>query len=188
MERRGKYKRTEEHKKKAKKYLDLGRTKEVRDKVKEKLKENAKDPEWRLKVSASTREAMRRPEVRKKHLEALKKAREKHGLGFKGGNGQEPTPVIKYIESILKPFGYKTEYPIKTKGHGTKHKKVPPAYKADFANPKLKVVYEVDGYIHNNIHSQIGDQKKQEVLEALGWTVKRIKHKGPNDDSVSIPN
>lgn len=57
-----------------KRNLAKGRTPKARAKAKQKLKENAKNPEWRKKVSDATKRAMRTENVRKKHLAGLGKA------------------------------------------------------------------------------------------------------------------
>ncbi len=127
-------------------------------------------------MSEATKKAMHRPEVRERHLAGLKKALEKHGVRFKGGNGQEPVIAVKKMITVLEPLGFLRELPIKTKGHTSSEQKIPTHYKADFANPETKVVIEMDGPSHRNQRQQERDRKKSAVLENLGWKVIRIQH------------
>lgn len=154
--------------------LDKGRTPEVRSLVNAKLAENAKSFEWRLKVSQATEAAMHRPEIREKHLKKL--AEHYYPNNFKHGNGQEPGPVVKSLAKKLLPLGFVMEFPVKTAGHGLKVN-TPTSYKVDFGHPVRKVAVEVDGPQHRNLWHQLLDEKKTAVLNALGWTVARVKHK-----------
>ncbi len=171
----GVYERSPELKAKIKANLALGHSKKSRAKANKKLKALGKDEAWRDKVSEATKKAMHKPEVREKHLKGLKRAREIHGNNFTGGNGKEPPAFVKALMPDFQARGYTPELPIKTRGHGTNHK-CPTCYKVDFGHPTLKIAYEIDGPSHRRSNRHI-DQKKQEVLEALGWTVRRIKHK-----------
>jgi len=155
-----------------------GHSPEARAKALESIKENAADPVWQQWVSDKTKEAMHRPDVRKKHLAALKN----NPVNFKGGNGQELTEVVKRALALLEPFGFVREYPVKTKGHSTKHKP-PDSYKADFGHAEKKIAIELDGTSHT-FSSREDDKKKTEVLEALGWKVIRIKHKKEVNQSL----
>jgi len=159
-----------------KKNLEKGRTPDVRAKVREKLIENAQDEAWREKVSKATKEAMHRPEVRGKHLKGLEMARKKHGVNFRGGNGQEMTDIIGYLDSLLREQGFIREYPVKTKSVIASFPSAATVYKVDFADPIAMVAIEVDSGLHNSKESKITDAKKTKVLEALGWTVLRLKH------------
>ena len=47
-------------------------------------------------------------------------------------------------------------------------------YQIDVAFPHLKLAVEVDGGIHRMPVKRIQDQKRQKVLESLGWTVLRF--------------
>ena len=108
----GIYPRTKEMRSKIRENLAKGRTPAARGRSAESLREMAKDPEWRKRVSEATKAAMHRPEVRARHLEAMKGAK----LNFKGGNGQVPAKIVREAALILEPLGYIREYTIKTKG------------------------------------------------------------------------
>lgn len=172
----GIYTRTPEVLKRAKKNLAKGRLPAARKKATESIRQIAKDPEWRKRVSDGTRAAMHIPKTRERHLSGLRRTLEMYGNNFAGGNGQEPTRVVKLFAIILEPFGFVREYPIKTAGHRTTHK-TPDNYKADFGHPKLKIAIELDGPSHHSHHAKAIDQKKNDVLISLGWTVFRIIHK-----------
>ncbi len=152
----------------------MGRTPESRARAKIKMRERAADPEWRRRVAEATRARMRDPEIRARHLEALRNARAKHGVNFRGGNGQPRTQNQITVEAILRPLGFTPEYVVRTKGHRTRHKP-PDNYKVDFANPESKIAVELDGPSHSTEKAE-SDRKKTEVLTALGWRVVRIKH------------
>jgi hypothetical protein len=107
-------------------------------------------------------------------LDGVRRHIKNNGPNFKGGNGQAPTEIVMEASRILSPKGYLREFVIRTAGHGTTHNP-PENYKADFANPKLKRVIELDGVSHKRTTST-KDQKKTEVLQALGWKVVRIRH------------
>jgi len=167
----GVYRRTKEQLEAARQNLALGHGPAARRKARQALRTIAANPEWRMRVSEATRKAMHRPEVREKHLRALAK----NPSYFSGGNGQPPTPMSQAMSRMLQPLGCIQEYIIRTKGHGTEHQP-PRSYKADFAHPSLRIVIELDGASHRCRWQAEKDQKKTEVLEALGWKVIRFKH------------
>ena len=173
---RGVYPRRPNQLKAAIKNLAKGREKEAREKANKTLREIAQDPEWREKVSVATKKAMHTPEVRRRHLRGLKKARVKNGVNFRGGNGQEMTPIVRRVWAILKKEGFVREYPVKTEKVRSSFRNVSNAYKVDFAHPRKKIALELDGRSHTSKKVQMADHKKGQVLEALGWTVLRLKH------------
>jgi Protein of unknown function (DUF559) len=168
----GVYPRTPNQLRAAKANLAKGHAPEARTKANAKIQKMGQDPAFRLRVSEANLKRMRDPEVRARHLAALA------GLpvNFKGGNGQEPTPLIKAMFEDLAATGYQRELIIRTKGHGTAHRP-PTHYKADFGNPETKHVIEMDGPKHRPMAQRVIDRRKTEVLQALGWTVDRISHK-----------
>jgi hypothetical protein len=176
---RGIYYRSKEYKRKlrqrCKKAFAMGRTKEVQARAKLSLRRIGQTEEFREKVSRVTKEAMRRPDVRKRHLAGLERVRDKYGVNFRGGNGQAVTPFVREMAAIYEPDGYKKELAIATAKHTTEHRP-PDSYKVDFGNPLSKVAIEFDGPSHTRQHKE-RDQKKTEVLESLGWKVIRIKHR-----------
>jgi len=171
----GVYKRSPEHIAKIRKYLSLGHSPEARAKANEAMRHIGKDPEWRQRVGASTRLAMRRPDVRRRHLKALERNLKRDGVHFKGGNGQDPSDIVKWFQSILEPLGFVRECAVKTKGHST-GLSAPDCYKLDFGDPKTKVAMELDGSCHHTLTSKMKDEKKELVLEALGWKIVRVRH------------
>lgn len=71
---RGVYPRTANQLKAAKANLAKGRQKAARKKAAKTLRKLGQDPGWRERVSKGTKAAMRRPDVRKNHLEGLSAA------------------------------------------------------------------------------------------------------------------
>lgn len=172
---RGVYPRTKNQLEATKINLAKGRTKEVRDMVRLKLKENAKDPAWRDKVGEATKAAMWRPDVREKHLAGLEKARSIHGVNFKGGASHGPTKEESIAASVLVPLGFVPEFKVKTNGHC---RELNPGgyYVIDFAHLELMIAIELDGKSHAPRKKKERDRIKTAVLESLGWTVIRIRH------------
>lgn len=65
---------SEEQQRTIRENLAKGHGKRARAKATAALKKNAQDPEWRKMVSQVTSNAMRRPDIRKKHLKGLARA------------------------------------------------------------------------------------------------------------------
>jgi hypothetical protein len=168
---RGIYPRTPNQLAAAKANLAKGRLPGARAKAQQSIRQIASNPSWREKVSRATKAAMRRPEVRDRHLRAMKG----QPIHFKGGNGRPLAERVEAFLAALKLLGWIPEYVIKTRGHRTLHNP-PRAYKADLANPSIMTVLEMDGPSHRPRQRQELDRKKTEVLRALGWTVIRINH------------
>jgi len=175
----GIYHRTKTQLKAVKKNLAKGRTKKARKKAAKTLTKIAKDPKWRSMVSENTKKAMHDPIIRKKHLDGMAKAHKKYGVNFKGGNGLSPTPIIRLADRLLKLCGYERELAVKTKPVRSKfrNKKLPDCYKIDFGNREEMIAIEFDGQCHQSLRQQKIDKKKTKVLQELGWTVVRLKHK-----------
>lgn len=154
--------------------LGIGRTDpEVRKRSLAGIRANAKRPEFISKMRDIRLGQISDPLKYKRWKTGLSKWIKNNENNFYGGNGQWPTNFILKRQRELAPLGFVREFVIKTRGHRTKHN--PPFnYKADFANPKTKVVIEFDGISHRR-KAEI-DKKKTEVLESLGWKVIRIKH------------
>jgi hypothetical protein len=168
---KGVYPRTPNQLRAAKANLAKGRQPIARAKATVTLREIAADPKWRAKVSRATKTAMHQPEIRKRHLAALAHA----PMNFRGGNGRPIAERAKSYLAALTWLGWQAEYPIPTKGHGTKHKP-PDHYKADLANLERKIVLEMDGPSHRPHTRKAVDRRKDEVLTALGWRVIRVAY------------
>ena len=173
---KGVYPRTKNQLEASKANLAKGREAPAREKANATLKKIAENPEWREKVSQATQKAMHSPEIREKHLKGLLKARQKYGVNFRGGNGQELTKIVKLAERLFSQYGFIREYPITTKTVKHIFKNAPTAYKADFANPIQKIVIELDGVSHHPMEQKKKDRKKTKILTALGWNVIRLVH------------
>lgn len=170
----GCYVRSKETLKKMKRNLQKGRSKGARAKATITLRAIWKDPSRRNEVSERNQKLMRSPKIRAKHLRALKQSNAE--LKFKGGNGQDQTSVIKKWSLILSLAGFISECVVKTKNQET-GLKCPPSYKIDFGRRKDKIAIELDGSSHKSFKQLKRDEKKNMILESLGWTVFRIKHK-----------
>lgn len=168
---KGVYPRTQNQLRASVANLAKGREPEARGKARDSLARIAKDPKWRDRVSEGTRAAMHRPDIRARHLQGLRGAM----VNFKGGNGQPMTPVVTQAAAILEPLGFIRELVIRTRGHGTAESP-PRNYKADFGNPKTKMVIELDGPSHSPYARKLLDRKKDKVLAALGWKIIRVPH------------
>ena len=106
-----------------------------------------------------------------------------HKPCIRGGNGQ-PLPLAQQnILNALGSHGIKCypEYAIPTmikKGKG-----YPTCYKVDVAIPDKMIAIEVDGSSHNMLSRKLQDQKKDDLLESMGWSVYRI----PNNKAMDNP-
>ena len=118
---------------------------------------------------------MKRPEVRAKVSRRLKE------IGWRplvqGGNGRGPTAAQKRLGDALR---WPLEIAIPTKKRrGTEY---PTCYKVDIANPILRIAIDVDGRSHCPLKRQKQDQKKDNFLRGLGWTVLRFRNNQVMED------
>lgn len=173
---KGVYPRTDRQREQAKINFQKGREPEARKKAARTLLSKAQDPAWRAKVSQATKIAMHQPDIRERHLVALKKARKRYGINFKGGNGSPLTLMISILSDIFLPQGFIREYAIPTKKKENGFLNVPTVYKIDFAHPEKKIAIEVDGPSHKGKEQKIKDAIKTKTLQQLGWTVLRLLH------------
>jgi len=141
---------------------------ESRKKQSASLKTIACNPLWRKRVSEGTKKAMRRKDVRVKHLKGLKKARAKHGVNF-SVFGRDLVKFEREIAKTLCPLGYIQQHPVIFGSHG-RH------YRLDFALIKEKIAIECDGPKHRSFEQQEYDKKRDKFLRSLGWRVIRVLH------------
>jgi|SRR3990167_2465758 len=173
---RGVYSRTANQFRVAKVNLAKGRLPAARKKASLKLRILGQSEQWRQRVSEATRIAMRRPDVRQKHLRGLMKARKEHGVNFRGGNGMLPTITEATMAIFLRPLGFHRGIIIPTRGHKTGLRS-PTHYKPDLANPETMTVIEIDGPSHRVAIQMERDRRKERILGALGWKVIRLPHR-----------
>ena len=110
-----------------------------------------------------------------KNLESLEKMREKlKGRTFlsRGGNGKI-TPQQEILFQMLGE-GWIMELPILTENAKMLFKSLPPSYKVDIGNPKLKISIEIDGRTHKQKKWKFLDKRKTKILNMLGWKVLRF--------------
>jgi Protein of unknown function (DUF559) len=150
------------------------RTPEIRariaDGVRDIVRANAQDPEWRRRVSDGTKKRMHDPDVREKHLAGLEQARRNSptGSSWPGGRGHAPTQTMLNFASILCPAGYLMDEVNVVTGKGHGHH-----YTLDFAHPEAKVNIEIDGATHK--HKTESDATRDSFMRSAGWKVIRIK-------------
>jgi hypothetical protein len=134
-------------------------------------KTNKKYASERMKL----RNPMRIPENRAKMATTLR------AMGWKppvqGGNGK-PVPLPQKLLACR--LGWELEFPIPT--NKARDSGYPTCYKADIANPVLKIVVEVDGGSHYGLRRKQEDKKRTELLCVLGWKVLRFSNQEVTDD------
>ena len=102
----------------------------------------------------------------------------------RGGNGQPTKPQLILADLTGLPM----EYPIPTASVRDRFISLPHCYKVDLADPDAQLAIEVDGRTHDQPKWKFLDQRKTEVLNALGWTVVRFKNEEvlANPDAVVL--
>jgi len=135
----------------------------------EELKQKAKDPAWRKRVSEATKERMRDPEVRERHLTALREAMasQPDGHTFTGGKGRPPNELEVWYANLLQPLGYIWYHIITVDGSGLH-------YTLDFAHIENKINIEIDGSSHKGREEK--DNRRDKFLREIGWKVIRVRH------------
>lgn len=139
--------------------------------TKERWRETRARPEVQAKVHAhlhSDRNPFRDPAVRAKSLLAARKRGWDH---LNGGNGQPASIPQQLLAAAL---GWSMEVIVPTREG--RQSGYPTCYKIDVAEPSLKVGIEVDGDGHKGKKARLRDQKKTDLLEALGWRIMRVSN------------
>ena len=131
-----------------------------------KLKNPMSNPETRSKVRATHKRTGHRPRIR-------------------GGNGRPMPPAQARLWQWLGE-GWETEYVVKT---GMRYDQgYPHHFKIDIAHPGLMVAIEVDGTSHSTRLRQQADDRKQRLLERLGWRVYRVSNSTALSVSSTFPS
>jgi hypothetical protein len=140
----------------------------ISESVRAKAQANARDPEWRKKVSESTKKRMHDPEIRQRHLDGLKRAHAKspNGNNFNGGFGAPPNELEESYNWLCS-LGYQRNIFIRANGI---------RYQMDYALHETKICIEIDGTSHRPKYRQEHDKKKDADLKTIGWTVVRVRH------------
>src|SRR4030042_2828859 len=123
----------------------------------------------RMKIS----NPMSNPEIKEKMIKSLKESG--HKPKVLGGNGRGYTKAQQLLFKKL-GRGWWRELVI-TVGQGRKVSGYPTHYKIDLANIYYKLAIECDGAGHSGIISRMEDQKKDQFLKSIGWTVLRYRNK-----------
>jgi len=112
-------------------------------------------------------------EIRRKNAAGVMGSAKSLGFrGVRGGNGAGPTVPEQALMAELGD-GWVWQYAIPTgkpRGQG-----YPTSYKVDIAKPGCKLAIEVDGESHRPRRAH--DEKKDRLLESLGWTVVRVPNR-----------
>jgi hypothetical protein len=125
------------------------------------------------KITARGRETLS-IEMSAKNQAGISKNNRQASITVRGGNGRGLTLAQGVLLETLGD-GWIAEYVVKT---GMRHDSgYPTSYKVDIANPERMIAVEVDGETHRNPKQKQRDQKKQALLETLGWTVLRFSNR-----------
>ena len=120
-------------------------------------------------------------ETRKKISEALKKIG--HSPSLRGGNGKPSTKAEVMLYKLFSPIGFSLQTIVNTGGPHPPGG-YPNHYKIDCGNKKLKIAIEADGGSHGPLKRQAQDEKKDNFLKSIGWSVFRFK----NEDILESPS
>ena len=147
------------------------------------MKKIHKEKPW-IAEQASIRMKKNNPMMNPKTVEKMKQHFKKYGhplkgQQLKGGNGR-PIPYAQRTLWAALADGWILEYPIKTKV--VRNLGYPTCYKADIANPELKIWIEVDGWGHQLPDGKKRDKKKEDFLKTLGWKGLRFWNQEIEDD------
>ena len=90
-----------------------------------------------------------------------------HRPPVRGGNGTGPTSRKRHSldfggDGVIIPTGQRV------KGGPPSH------YKLDLASPAAKIAVEIDGPSHRSLKRREADRRKDQWLNAAGWTVLRF--------------
>ncbi len=110
--------------------------------------------------------------------EKISKALQGRTFLARGGNGQ-PTVPQKLLANAL---GWEMEHAICTAPVKGMFPSLPHCYKVDIADSTVKLAIEVDGRSHRSPRWRYLDNRKEEILRALGWKVLRFDNKRVLDD------
>lgn len=149
---------------------------EGRKQLSDKLKKKWDDPSFR--ENNYKRMTTNNPVYQDGVIDKIRQTRLINGSytnNFKYGNGKiSPSEQLAY--NLLIPLGYYYNYAIPTKIFRDAYPtiSVPNSYKPDFVHLIKKVCIEIDGKNHNKNTQQILDNKKEECLQYLGFTVIRF--------------
>ena len=127
------------------------------------------------------RNPMQREEVRAKVSTTLR------AMGWKpakrGGNGTGPTAAQMLLASML---GWEMEIVVKTGYSSGSGSGYPPCYKLDVGCLPLRIGVEIDGQSHCALDRKQQDQKKDSLLQSLGWKVLRFSNKEVIADPTKV--
>ena len=102
-------------------------------------------------------------------INAKKQHEEKTGIGWRSRKNLPPSYPEKIAIGVLneRKVDYEREYPIQK-------------YFIDFAIPRLRIAIEIDGQQHKLKERKMVDDKKDLLLQSMGWKVYRISYPEEN--------
>jgi hypothetical protein len=117
---------------------------------------------------ASARMGKHNPMANPASVQKMQRSLQGRTPSKRGGNGTGLSPAEQALSAGtgLKPY----VVPTRTK----RSEGYPTHYKLDLANPECLLAVEVDGRSHRAILRQKQDQRKEDFLKALGWTILRF--------------
>lgn len=118
---------------------------------------------------------LRDPAVRAKAAVTL---RERGYSMLNGGNGQLTVPQMLLSARL----GWATEVVIPT----GRRAPYPHAYKVDLASPELLIAIEVDGESHKSPKARVSDERQDELLTSMGWTVLRFWNREVLEETEAV--
>ena len=139
---------------------------------------------WRGKPhpGASARMKTNNPNQTPEWKEKMSKIMSGRTFLARGGNGI----LTPQQETVANALGLPTEYAIPTSPVKHQFKALPTCYKVDIADPTRMLAIEIDGRTHNTKKWKFLDQRKMEVLGALGWSVLRFSNQRVDSDLEAI--
>lgn len=151
---------------------------ETKRKNAEILRNRWKDPEFRKKKTEYMRTD--NPVYKDGVIEKANKSRLQHGKlpnNFRYGNGKI-SEYEKLVFDDLIANGFYYNYAINTKlaRDAFPEKHYAKSYKPDFTNIEKHICIEIDGNNHSLIKNKKLDEKKEECLQFLGFTIIRFTH------------
>jgi hypothetical protein len=109
----------------------------------------------------------------KKNKQGMKRKNNRGFISKQGGNGK---PLSVPQQTLLNALGkgWIAEYPVPIKM--ARDSGYPTCYKIDIANPSLQVAIEIDGQGHRLEINKQRDEKKEKLLQSLGWMTLRYQN------------
>jgi very-short-patch-repair endonuclease len=162
---------------------------ETKRKISETMKRVYHETDFPMKTQNQDQCGEKNPFYGKKHTEEFKKKHSRKTtkrLWEEYENGRvspfkylgihnQPSQIEEMIEQQLSAFGFKFNYKIPFKKG---------AYYIDFALVESKIAIELDSLLHDLPKQKASDQRKDTLLESLGWKVFRVKFSMETNEEI----